>query len=575
MPDTSLLSPYVVRLGGGLVLDKDTFSIPPGSALQLQNFEPDINGGYRRLNGFDEYNASIVPQTSSSSEAVLGIHVYKDQVLVARGEKVFKGTGATTLLNGAVLVGDTTLTVDSTTGFSPTGTLLIGTEQITYTGVTATTFTGCTRGANGTTAAGYVDNTPVAQYWTEIDTGRTSAGRYDFTNFNFDNTEKVIFCDGANNASSYNNTAVTDLNAAGAPADPKFVAIFRDHVFFGGMSTNPQEIVFTAPYDETDFSTANGAGSIRFESAVRRIKSFRERLFVFCEDQIYLVTGSSIADFAVQPVTRNIGCVDGFSIQEIGGDLIYLAPDGLRTVAGTQKNDDIELGTVSKQIQPRLDNVSTDRISSLVIRKKSQYRLFFPGDTQLESSAPGVIGVIKAGVEGGIGWEYSDIKGIKPSCCATGFINGVETVLHGGYDGYVYQQEIGDTFNGTNIQAIYQGPDFTMGDAGIRKMMQRIIWNYDNEGNVDADFRVRYDFSSSAVPQPAQYPLTTGAAIAIYGNPSSLYATAVYGSSGTPLVRQSIEGSGFTVSIRLDDKDGADPISIKGYQLEFTPGGRR
>ena len=31
MPDTSLQSPYVVRLGGGLVLDKDTFSQPPGS----------------------------------------------------------------------------------------------------------------------------------------------------------------------------------------------------------------------------------------------------------------------------------------------------------------------------------------------------------------------------------------------------------------------------------------------------------------------------------------------------------------------------------------------------------------
>lgn len=503
MPDTSLLSPYVVRLGGGLVLDKDTFSIPPGAALQLQNFEPDINGGYRRINGFDEFDAN---QVDGSTGIVLGVHIYEDQVIAAKGTAVYKGTGSG---------------------------------------------------------------------WTSIDTGRTSAGRYDFANFNFDNTAKVIWCDGANNASVYNNTAVTDLNATGAPADPQFVAVFKNHVFFGGMSTNPQEVVFTAPFDETDFSTANGAGSLRFESPVRRLKSFRERLFIFCEDEIYLMAGSSIADFQIQPVTRKIGCVDGFSVQEIGGDLIYLAPDGLRTVAGTQKNDDIELGTVSKQIQPRLEGVSTDRISSLVIRKKSQYRLFFPGDAQLSTSAPGIIGVIKAGTEGGIGWEYSDLKGIKPACCTTGFINGVETVVHGGYDGYVYQQEIGDTFNGTNIQAIYQGPDFTMGDAGIRKMMQRIIWNYDNEGAVDADFRIRYDFSSSQVPQPAQYPLTTGAAIAIYGNPASLYATAVYGSTGTPLVRQSIEGSGFTVSVRLDDKDGADPISIKGYQLEFTPGGRR
>jgi hypothetical protein len=222
-----------------------------------------------------------------------------------------------------------------------------------------------------------------------------------------------------------------------------------------------------------------------------------------------------------------------------------------------------------------LDNITTDRISSLVIRGKTQYRLFFPSDTGTESIQPGLIGVIKAGTEGGIGWEYADIKGIKPACCASGFISGTETILHGGHDGYIYKQESGNTFDGTNINAIYRSPDYTMGDAGIRKLMQRIIWNYDNEAAVNSKFRIRYDFSSADVPQPAEYDLTSGSAIAIYGLTASTYGTAVYGSSGTPLVRQSVEGGGFTVAVRLDDTQGAAPISIKGYQLEFTPGGRR
>jgi hypothetical protein len=507
MPDTSLLSPFVVKLGGGLVLDKDAFTLPPGAATQLQNFEPDINGGYRRINGFAKFNSNIVPQTSASSEKVLGVHVYKDQVIVARGTKVFKG------------------------------------------------------GASGS--------------WTEIDTGRTSAGRYNFVNFNFDGTDKMIMVDGANNASSFNNTSVTDLTASGAPSNPAFVEVFRSHVFFAGMSASSQELVFTAPFDETDFSASNNAGSIKVDGVIKGIKVFRENLFVFCEDSIFKITGSSSSDFAVVPVTRKIGCVDGFSIQEISGDIVYLAPDGLRTVAGTERIGDVELGTVSKQIQPRLDNVSTERLSSLVIRGKTQYRLFFPTDAQSDAAALGVIGVIKGGTEGGIGWEYSDLKGIKPSCCASGFISGVETILHGGYDGYIYKQETGNTFDGTNISAIYRSPDYTMGDAGIRKLMQRIIWNYDNDGAVNSKFRIRYDFNSSDVPQPAEYDLTTGAAIALYGLTASTYGTAVYGSSGTPLVRQSVEGGGFTVAVRLDDTQGSAPISVKGYQLEFTPGGRR
>lgn len=501
MADTSLLSPFVVRLGGGLVLDKDTFSIPPGAALQLQNFEPDINGGYRRINGFTKFDSN---QVGGSTGTILGIHIYKDQAIVAKGTSVFKSTGS-----------------------------------------------------------GY----------TSIDTGRTSAGRYTFANFNFNNTEKMVFCDGTNRPSAFDNSSITDLS--NAPSDPQFVAIFKNHVFFAGMSTNPQEVVFSSPFDETDYSTTNGAGTLKVDSAVKALKVFRDRLFIFCEDEIFFLAGASIADFQMQPVTRSIGCVDGFSVQEIAGDLIYLAPDGLRTIAGTEKIGDVELGTVSKQIQPRLDNVSTDRISSVVIRSKSQYRLFFPTDSGGTTSSPGIIGVIKAGVEGGVGWEYADLRGIKAACCTSGFISGTETVLHGGYDGYVYKQESGNDFDGTDMAAIYRGPDYTMGDAGIRKMMQRIIWNYDNEGTVDSTFRIRYDFNSSETPQPASYTLTTGAAVAIYGNTASTYGTAVYGSSGTPLVRQSVEGGGFTVAVRLDDVAGAAPISLKGYQLEFTPGGRR
>lgn len=64
--------------------------------------------------------------------------------------------GDVTKLTSAATATDTTLTVSSTTGFpSPSGTLWIGMEKITYTGTTGTTFTGCTRGASGTKAEAY------------------------------------------------------------------------------------------------------------------------------------------------------------------------------------------------------------------------------------------------------------------------------------------------------------------------------------------------------------------------------------------------------------------------------------
>ncbi|MDC0456979.1 flagellar hook-basal body complex protein [Alphaproteobacteria bacterium] len=71
-----------------------------------------------------------------------------------------------TLLNGAIAsstnpASGAAITVDTTAGFASSGTLLIGTEQITYTGTTATTFTGITRGANSSTAASALDDASV------------------------------------------------------------------------------------------------------------------------------------------------------------------------------------------------------------------------------------------------------------------------------------------------------------------------------------------------------------------------------------------------------------------------------
>lgn len=66
-----------------------------------------------------------------------------------------------TNLSVAALIGDTTLNVVSTTNFDTTGVVTIENEKITYTGLTSTTLTGCTRGQYGTTAAAHASSSVV------------------------------------------------------------------------------------------------------------------------------------------------------------------------------------------------------------------------------------------------------------------------------------------------------------------------------------------------------------------------------------------------------------------------------
>ena len=78
--------------------------------------------------------------------------------------------GPTTTTASKLTAVATTIPVDSTTGFDSAGTIAISlvegglAEIVTYSGVTATSFTGCTRGTNSTVAAAY----PFASYVAQV-----------------------------------------------------------------------------------------------------------------------------------------------------------------------------------------------------------------------------------------------------------------------------------------------------------------------------------------------------------------------------------------------------------------------
>ena len=67
----------------------------------------------------------------------------------------------TTTLTGAHTATVTTLTVGSTTGWPTSGVVQVENEAISYTGVGGTSFTGCIRNSQGTTAATHADTTAV------------------------------------------------------------------------------------------------------------------------------------------------------------------------------------------------------------------------------------------------------------------------------------------------------------------------------------------------------------------------------------------------------------------------------
>ena len=587
MADESQVTPSAFVCEGGLIANRSTFIMQPGQALQLENFEPDVEGGYKRIKGYQRHVRHVVPQTASSDEPVLLTTTFANKVIAARGQKIFSSatTSLGTSSSNAIAANDSmtgsgVIIVVSTTGFSSSGALQIDDEQFTYTGITSTTFTGVTRATNSTTAAIHTASsdttrTVVSESWTERDTGRSNADKYSLERFNFDGNSKIVLVDGANAPVVFNTSiAATDISES-AVAGASIVTSFREHMFYAGMSSTPQEVVFSVAFDEDNFSSGAGAGSIRVDDTIVGLKVFRDSLFIFCENRIFKLTGSSSANFAITPVTRDIGCINGKTIQEFAGDLIFLGPDGLRTVAGTARIGDVELGTISSNIQSLFDeNISNaTAFDSVVIPEKTQYRLFFSKDAGSASLTEGIICVLKGSSGGQSNYEFSRIKGIKPACTDTFITAGDVLALHGGFDGYVYRQEEGATFDGSAINGKYRSPDMTFGDPGIRKHMQRVIVNYKPESTINADLFVRYDYEASDSARPSAYSLNSEDIAGIYG--LSVYGNPTYGGPSQPLLRQSVEGSGFAIALRVNDNGSTPAYSLKGFQLEYQTGARR
>jgi len=111
-----------------------------------------------------DYNTARIVKNSTlgSSGANLTILQYNDYI--NRENVTQEDEIVTTTLAEALDATETEIDITSSTGFDSTGTIFIENEEITYTGISTNTLTGCTRGANGTTAATHDNATSVAQF---------------------------------------------------------------------------------------------------------------------------------------------------------------------------------------------------------------------------------------------------------------------------------------------------------------------------------------------------------------------------------------------------------------------------
>ena len=535
---------YGLSCKGGLNTNLNQFEMlqQPGFATELMNFEVDPDGGYRRINGYTLLGGGSAARPNSSN-GILGLFVYADGVIACSGTNIY-------------------FTLDGITW------LQINRSSVSGSGDNYSTFTGRSTAAR----------TSQAQATFALYEGNTAYGEVVITDKG-SGVKPALFKMTGTGALADRTYFYEEITVSGV-VYPKYCVVHDKHLVAAGAATALNTIYYSGTSDINDF-TASGSGSIVLDDQVVGLKSFRGDLIIFCKNSIYKLSDINIsASIAITPITKNVGCLDGHSIQEIGGDLIFLSPDGFRLVAGTARIGDVELSSVSRNIQSIVSTLAASIdsyvITSAVLRSKSQYRLFYSSTSELTATSQGIIGTITPE-----GFEWSQTKGIKAHGLTSGFdSDSIEKVYHGDTAGYVYNHNTGNDFNPagtqTNINARYKTPNLDFGDAGTLKSLHYTKISFTPEGTIQPTLQITYDYDDTNRPQPPLYTLDSIPTPAVFGDSTTgIFGTSVFGASQDPMARQAVQGSGHNIAFKIYSQDTKAPYSINGFYVDYRPSGRR
>ena len=528
-------------------------------------------------------NGDDVEFTSTTTKHLtIGCGVFLDSVIVARNESLVKtsGTGfslvnvptyGTVLVNGASQTGSS-LVVDGLDSTPQLGDVfkIAGVDKIyTVTATPTVTSGGATIAIDPALASSPADNAVI----TFLSTSRENAGKTRFSRYNYTGTEKIAIVDGINVPALYNGSQFTALNDA--PTDvnaAEFVVSFKNHLFFGKNNL----LTFTAPFTDTDFTAANGSGTISVGANITGLIVFRQQLIIFTESSIFQLLGNTLGDFNLQPVTTDIGCVDKDTIQEVGGDVMFLGPDGLRLLSATERLGDYGLGVVSKTIQKEVTDFITANTSftSVVIRDKSQYRILGYNNNIAEANAQGILGTQMAG-QGGEGMAWADLRGIRAYVADSRFFQNAETIVFANDDGYLYQMEEGNSFDGDNIQTTFATPYMPINDPRVRKTFYKMFLYTDPQGSVSFDVSLKLDFDQKNSVQPTKIDFNNATGTVAFMGQATFGSSAVYSSKLKTLFETQIIGSAFVVSLQYTSDSVDPPFSLDAITLEYATNTRR
>jgi hypothetical protein len=263
----------------------------------------------------------------------------------------------TSTLSSSINTSVTSLTMASSASFPSTGTVIVGSELITYTGNSDGTLSGLTRGALGTTAASHSSGATVTDAsnffaWNAAASGDvvTAPGLWSLDNLG---NKLVATINGGesfewdSNPTLANNTRATIItNAPTASAFSLVSTPDRHLIFFGTETTigtkstqDPMFIRFSSQEDINTYtpSATNTAGTQRLADGSKIVGAIRGRdaIYIWTDNALFIMrfVGPPFT-FSFQQVGTNCGLIGQNAAVEVDGTAYWMSENGFFRYTG-------------------------------------------------------------------------------------------------------------------------------------------------------------------------------------------------------------------------------------------------
>ena len=261
-----------------------------------------------------------------------------------------------------------------------------------------------------------------------------------------------------------------------------------------------------------------------------------------------------------------------------------MSPDGIRLLSATDRIGDFALDVASNKIYADSDDFlsSTTQFASVILREKGQYRIFAYIDTQPDDLSKG-LAATKFLAQGADGVQWFTTKGLKVFIADSVYSGTAEAIMFANNDGFLYEMEQTNGFDGSNIETLMETPYMPITDPEVRKTAYKLTLYTNPTGQMQLKFRLLFNFDSGGdnrVQQPEEIAVggagsTTG--VLLFGAPNAIYgATNVtYGAKLKKVYEENLIGSFKTAAMRITSDSTDPPFTLDSAVLQYRQNDRQ